>query len=177
MLPFDVFCPDVARRELRSVTLQPTAVPPSSTIPPDTYAFIELYCEEKGCDCRRVLLDVMSRARQRPVARISHSFEPPKRDFLAEFGQTFLDPLGINEPYAPELLDLFKEVVLDDVYAERLQRHYRLFKECLKTHDVIPGAFPGTVTIVPLRSARSIGPNQPCSCGSGRKYKKCCARI
>jgi len=26
--------------------------------PPDKYAFVELYCEEKGCDCRRVMINV-----------------------------------------------------------------------------------------------------------------------
>jgi peptide deformylase len=28
----------------------------------------------------------------------------------------------------------------------------------------------------PIVKAVKIGPNEPCSCGSGRKYKKCCGR-
>jgi len=27
---------------------------------------------------------------------------------------------------------------------------------------------------VPVRKERKIGPNDPCPCGSGKKYKKCC---
>jgi preprotein translocase subunit SecA len=26
----------------------------------------------------------------------------------------------------------------------------------------------------PVRSSRKVGPNDPCPCGSGKKYKKCC---
>jgi preprotein translocase subunit SecA len=29
---------------------------------------------------------------------------------------------------------------------------------------------------VPLRTQRKIGRNDPCPCGSGKKYKKCCGR-
>jgi preprotein translocase subunit SecA len=27
-----------------------------------------------------------------------------------------------------------------------------------------------------VRDERKVGPNEPCPCGSGRKYKKCCMR-
>ena len=27
---------------------------------------------------------------------------------------------------------------------------------------------------VPVRKAAKVGPNDPCPCGSGKKYKKCC---
>ena len=27
---------------------------------------------------------------------------------------------------------------------------------------------------VPIRKAKKVGPNDPCPCGSGKKYKKCC---
>ena len=29
---------------------------------------------------------------------------------------------------------------------------------------------------VPVRKGKKIGPNDPCPCGSGKKYKKCCGR-
>ncbi len=32
----------------------------------------------------------------------------------------------------------------------------------------------GTVTKTPTRSQNKVGPNDPCPCGSGKKYKKCC---
>ena len=30
--------------------------------------------------------------------------------------------------------------------------------------------------VEPLRGARPLGRNDPCPCGSGKKYKKCCGR-
>jgi SWIM/SEC-C metal-binding protein len=32
----------------------------------------------------------------------------------------------------------------------------------------------GGADAVPIRSGPTIGRNDPCSCGSGRKFKKCC---
>ncbi len=36
------------------------------------------------------------------------------------------------------------------------------------------GATDGTVKPQPIRKAKKAGPNDPCPCGSGKKYKKCC---
>ncbi len=35
----------------------------------------------------------------------------------------------------------------------------------------------GKIVQEPVRSAPKIGPNEPCSCGSGKKYKKCCGSV
>ena len=32
----------------------------------------------------------------------------------------------------------------------------------------------GTETKRPVRKGAKVGPNDPCPCGSGKKYKKCC---
>ncbi len=40
--------------------------------------------------------------------------------------------------------------------------------------EVSTGASDGTVKPQPVRKAKKIGPNDPCPCGSGKKYKKCC---
>jgi preprotein translocase subunit SecA len=31
-----------------------------------------------------------------------------------------------------------------------------------------------TVKAQPVRKSGKVGPNDPCPCGSGKKYKKCC---
>lgn len=48
-----------------------------------------------------------------------------------------------------------------------------------RAHLAPPGGFPAharpQAQILPfVRSQPKIGPNQPCPCGSGKKYKKCC---
>ena len=32
----------------------------------------------------------------------------------------------------------------------------------------------GTVPLKPIKSSKSVGRNDPCTCGSGKKFKKCC---
>ena len=36
------------------------------------------------------------------------------------------------------------------------------------------GTAEATVKKQPVRVKEKIGPNDPCPCGSGKKYKKCC---
>ena len=39
------------------------------------------------------------------------------------------------------------------------------------------GTAAATKTVVkkaPVRKEKKVGPNDPCPCGSGKKYKKCC---
>ena len=38
----------------------------------------------------------------------------------------------------------------------------------------VDGAMPSPETVV--RSGKKVGRNEPCPCGSGKKYKKCCGR-
>jgi preprotein translocase subunit SecA len=40
--------------------------------------------------------------------------------------------------------------------------------------EISTGAADGTVKPQPVRKAKKVGPNDPCPCGSGKKYKKCC---
>jgi hypothetical protein len=55
-------------------------------------------------------------------------------------------------------------VLSDRAYVARVKRHYAMFRE-----DVEQGNRPG-----PDGRSTKIGRNDPCPCGSGRKYKKCC---
>jgi hypothetical protein len=129
VLPFISLFPEVARHETRSVTLTAGSVVRGDVRPPpDDYGFLEHYCADPACDCRRVILAVMSRSQARQVGTISHSFEPPGRGALIK-EQTFLDPLGPQSPFSPGLLAVFQDIVLDAEYAARLVRHYRMVKK------------------------------------------------
>jgi preprotein translocase subunit SecA len=37
-----------------------------------------------------------------------------------------------------------------------------------------PASAPAAASSAPMRSAPRVGRNDPCPCGSGQKYKKCC---
>ena len=54
MTPFMKRFPELGARETRSVTVTRT-----SDLPDGEYGFIELYCNEPDCDCRRVMVVVL----------------------------------------------------------------------------------------------------------------------
>ncbi|MDR2712478.1 MAG: hypothetical protein LBB91_05125 [Clostridiales bacterium] len=136
------YLPELAMNETRTITLPKSL----NGIPAAEYGLIEMYCNEKKCDCRRVFLNVVSSQTQDSVAVIAFGWENEK--FYARwmgFGkhlnrQELLDVRELKGPclnrmspqskYAPEILKLVTECVLnDDVYVNRLKRHYKLFKE------------------------------------------------
>lgn len=137
MVRFGLLFPEVAERETRTVKVF-EALPEGDTryLPVDEYGFDELYCDERGCDCRRVMINVLARRARQHVATINHAFQKPvKDDPVPE--QTFLDPLNRQSSLAPALLELFVNVVLaDEDYRRRLVRHYGMFK------DVVNAAHP-----------------------------------
>ena len=124
MTSFHSFFPRLAEVETRTVTLPRRCL----SLPPDTYAFVDLYCDEPGCDCENVLLNVYDGAR-RHVATINHALGPSGAFGDAEDPGTFLDPLNQQSPLAFDLLALFKEVVRSADYDARLRRHRAMVRE------------------------------------------------
>ena len=47
-------------------------------------------------------------------------------------------------------------------------------REQVAKETAAAGASDGSVKAEPKRAGKKIGPNDPCPCGSGKKYKKCC---
>lgn len=134
--PFHSRFPDVAEHETRSVTV---LKPSKFNLPPARYAFLEMFCDEPGCDCRRVFFSVVSSLRKEVEAVIAWGWE--EREFYVKWmGDD--DPLIIDDlkgpvlnlaspqsNLAPALLDLFREYSLQDTaYIERVKRHYDMFR-------------------------------------------------
>ena len=181
--------PKLAASELRTITVAPSS---GLAVPADRYAFLELYCDERGCDCRRVTVAVFAERRGEAVAHISLGF-----DSADEMAGPFLDRLNPQASYAPELLRIFTDMINSDPdYLARLQRHYVLYKERCEGRPYAGPAFEkpgavkrvavdqlpmpsladllGTEPITPVRRPAKVGRNDPCPCGSGKKYKQCC---
>jgi hypothetical protein len=186
--------PKLAETELRNITILPGS---NSPLPPDCYGFLELFCDERDCDCRRVMISVFAEKQRQFVAHIGLGFDSD--DSLAG---PFLDPINPQTRHAPELLNTFTDMInYDPAYLRRLQRHYVMFKEKVekRRYQGAPFEAPGNVKRVaappksseqsitnfamaqsstatsPLpRRRRKVGRNEPCPCGSGKKYKKCC---
>lgn len=84
---------------------------------------------------------------------------------------------------SPAHLELTVDMIAADrTYHDRLVRHYMMWKGIVddQSHPDqarIRAVRDETPSPEPMRrSGPKIGPNDPCPCRSGRKYKKCCRR-
>ncbi len=192
--PFFKFLPEVADKEMRIIKVFDDS---HWNLPADVYGFFEMFCSEKQCDCRRVFFNVMTE-RQGNVATIAYGWETPTfyarwigtndRSVIEEMLGPNLNVLSPQSKIAPQILKMFKDVLLVDVdYINSIKRHYELMKDKVngmsdleysvlaeskgimrENSNVFP--FP-----MPVRNFnRSIGRNDPCPCGSGKKFKQCC---
>ncbi len=175
-VPFYEKFPDIADDETRRLhVLQ------RSDLPPDEYGFVEAYCDEPGCDCRRVFFHVLAVRQNAIVAVITYGWESTRfyerwlginnPQSLHEMQGPALYSLSPQSKYAPTLLQTFETVLLKDLhYIERLKRHYAMFREAVNEEHR-----QKSTPARPVHTTR-IRRNGPCPCGSGKKYKMCCGR-
>jgi hypothetical protein len=187
LVPFVQIEPDLAVKETRTATLFESR----DGIPAGTYGLIESYCPDPNCDCRRAMLNVVEQNRPTHfLASVGYGFD---RD--AEDAGPYLDPLNEQCLYARALMGLVEDVALNDPsYVARLERHYDLVKqaavdpahpayETLRRATEDDEGWMSVRAVNALLEGRAPGPepqpvgrNDPCPCGSGKKYKRCCGR-
>jgi len=162
MALFYSLCPEVAVKETRVLTIRG-----NPDLPDAEYGFLELYCNDVGCDCRRVVIQVTLPDPTLPVlATINYGWESQSfytkwmksKELAREVRGAALDPLNVNSALAPMLLDLFVNVVADDAYIERLKRHYALFKAALTGSTATPAR---TTSRMPLKKLKGTKKRRP----------------
>ena len=120
-----------------------------------------------------------SRQRQKIEAVIAYGWESQKfyanwlgfddADVLKELKGPALNTASPQSELAPALLKQIAHILQDRHYVDRLKRHYRMFKDAVDNKD-----FESEEKNLAPRIR--IGRNDPCLCGSGKKYKKCCGK-
>jgi hypothetical protein len=124
--------PREAAQETRTIL-----VPSGEPVPADSYGFIEFFCAEPGCDCRRVLVSVVARSTQRVMATLNYGWETVEfyrrwshgDDMAQEMAGASLEPLATQTEYAHYFLGVFCEMIsADSAYGRRIRRHYEMFK-------------------------------------------------
>jgi hypothetical protein len=136
-VPFHDHFPETAKRETRTITLLPSS---KLGMPAGEYAFLEMFCDEPRCDCRRVFFCVVSSLCKDVEAVIAYGWENPnfyikwmKDDdpyTIAELKGPILNLGSPQSRLAPDILTLVRNVLLKDAqYVERVKRHYRMFRE------------------------------------------------
>ena len=94
MIPFMERFPELGARETRSVT-----VTHGQNLPEGEYGFLELYCNEPGCDCRRVVICVLrpETGWNKVWATIGYGWE--SLDFYWKWSHGSSDPVEMKGPY------------------------------------------------------------------------------
>ncbi len=146
-MPYSFFhqrFPQIAVRETRSLMV----VPDSDVVllPAGEYGFFEMYCDEPGCDCRRVLLYVEAPHLGGVQAVVAWGWEDLafyRKWFKhgdAEAIRHLKGPvLNLGSPeteLAPAILELTRDVLLKDAdYVDRIKRHYQMFRRDVEGPD------------------------------------------
>ena len=171
-------------------------------LPRDTYIFVENFCIDKNCDCHKVMINAISESNGKILGTFTYGWEKlgyytkwlyGDKELATELKGPSLEVGGIQSEYAEILLEKFKDLVEDEKYCERIEKHHQLFKkrlEEIRDEDACLCGSPRrwkdccaklTERLDPyaeedcdIASKPALGRNDPCHCGSGRKYKKCC---
>ena len=131
-VPFYEKFPDLAVKETRVLN-----VFNHPGLPSDEYGLLEMYCDEPGCDCRRVMFNIQRPNSKQADAVVAFGWE--SEEFYKKWlGNTPVDVQELQGPVlnsashqsqlAPLLLQQVKFILEDAKYVERLQRHYAMFR-------------------------------------------------
>ncbi len=130
---FHTLCPKEANTETRSIINFN-----NPNFPKGQYFFLESYCNDKNCDCRKVMINIASK--NEVFATIGFGWEDLKfyekwmgdKKLAATIKGPSLELGGMQSKYARAFLNLIKEDLLrDSAYVDRLKKHYKLFKKRL----------------------------------------------
>ncbi len=95
---------------------------------------------------------------------------------LRAFGQH--DPVVEYKREGFDMFDAMINSIREDtvrmIYLAQVRTKEEPKREQVAKETSAAGASDGTVAKTPTRTGKKIGPNDPCPCGSGKKYKKCC---
>ena len=134
---FHEYFPEIAERETRTITILEQS---SSGLGAGEYGFIEMYCNERKCDCRRVFFYVVSPTKREPVAVIAYGWESPEfyarwmgdddPEIIKDLQGPILNMGSPQSSLAPAILEIVKDIILQDkAYIERIKTHYRMFRD------------------------------------------------
>ena len=72
------------------------------------------------------------------------------------------------------MVNAIREETVRRMFLVRLKTNQEIKREKVAKETTTSGTSDKTVKKQPVRKEKKAGPNDPCPCGSGKKYKKCC---
>jgi hypothetical protein len=140
----------------------------------EAWAVDEQYCVQPACKCQETVLSFLklknttgqktTRTKDPPALRYNYHTQASKPVAQGSAGNPPLDGLlaALKREHAslnPQLE--LRHLILQSLYA----RHY-----LARTRERLQSQLTNPISAV----AHKLGRNEPCPCGSGRKYKQCC---
>jgi len=123
---------------------------------------LDQYCVKPKCDCREAMLDIVNAA---VVSKKEKELCYIKVDYRKRVWKLHEE----SPPFSPlDKLRTILEKQLPDFYATLQKRHDRL--KAIYAFSRKKNFIPEEPLVLP-----KVGRNDPCPCGSGKKFKKCCA--
>ena len=120
---------------------------------------VDLYCVAEGCSCGEVVLDFA------PVA--PRGAPTPGAVRVDKLGEATVEPE--HEKHRERLGQLWA------AFQKRHPRYRERFARRSTVMQRLAGRIVGAPRAGVERRTSKVGRNDPCPCGSGKKYKKCCA--
>ena len=128
------------------------------------YQVFELYCVDRACPCDRVRID---------VGRLPEDGSSPEIVGWFDVDRTHFGPpidLGTVDGMRERVIEVWR------LARQRQGERARVEERQAAMHRVGAWLDEHVVKRRPARAAARVGRNDPCPCGSKKKYKKCCGR-
>ena len=130
--------PLLAEAETRSIILLSNEN--EFDLPAGNYSFIEMFCNEKNCDCRRVIFSVFNDNQKIALANIGYGWESESfykkwnrsndKTMARQMMKPSLSEMTPQSEYARKILIMFNKVLLPSTsYLARVKAHYLLFRK------------------------------------------------
>lgn len=153
--------------------LLPYGLPLDITIDDIVYHIDTYYCIRTHCTCSSLTLAFHAEKEGEEIVNM----QSPGISYDYRTGKFELETAGINPLHTPRQLIHSLQTSFPELKKILKNRHERL-KELYKAYLKREGLYT-KITRKPLALAvpaqpRLAGRNDPCPCGSGKKYKKCC---
>jgi hypothetical protein len=135
------------------------------------YALFEYYCDNPSCDCQNLVAVISRLSQEEDGQRLEKSAAIIEYDWSTK-AKACRPKLHEDSPrtqLAEHLLKAYKGYVHLSEYMEHIKRDYAYIKK-LSAEEHIKNNRPK------INLAQKMGRNDPCECGSGKKYKKCCLK-
>jgi hypothetical protein len=135
------------------------------------YKYIELYCKNPECGCTETILQIYQEDKYIGKARYDYKHQRLTTEFNHLISLD--DLIELNQ-----LFEVKHEFVKSKFETEYLNREMaaitaetKAYKEEIKGYKKEVKAYDKEIKYL---KSNKIGRNQPCPCGSGKKYKRCC---